>query len=190
MIHTVQKELNLQGFSVEATPKENKTVASSFIKFNRLLSTFNLSSHAQQKLSIKIEVDCRPPPKFNTTFTMINKEFLIGIRHYDLPSLFAGKLHAILCRAYAKGRDYYDLIWFISRKIEPNYVLLDKAIQQTEQIKHHLDHAKLWELLQKHLEATDFKKIRQDIEPFLADRKELRYFEKAYFLQLLQPERQ
>jgi predicted nucleotidyltransferase component of viral defense system len=185
MIHALKKELELQGFTVDATPKENKIVASTFIKFNHLLSDFNLSMHAHQKLSIKIEVDCRPPPKFTTEFTMVNKEFLVGIKHYDLPSLFAGKLHAILHRAYTKGRDYYDLLWFLGRKIEPNYALLEAAIHQTEKTKQHLDRATLLTLLQARIKTTDFKKTKKDIEPFLADKKELRYFEKDYFLQIL-----
>jgi predicted nucleotidyltransferase component of viral defense system len=120
MIHVLVKELQQQNFQVEFTAKDNKTVASGFIKFNQLLLSLGVSPHLNQKLSIKIEIDCNPPTGFKTEFTMINKEFLIGIQHYDLPSLFAGKLHAILCRAYTKGRDYYDLIWFLGRKIDPN----------------------------------------------------------------------
>jgi predicted nucleotidyltransferase component of viral defense system len=185
MLQVVKKELLQYHFQVDIAAKDHKNVASAFIKFNQLLSEFNLSPHASQKLSIKLEVDCRPPEGFKTEFTMLNKEFLIAINHYDLPSLFAGKLHAILYRAYIKGRDYYDLIWFIGRKVAPNYILLNHAIEQTEHVKIELSKEKLSELLQQRIAAIDFKKIQNDIEPFLADAKELRYFNQDYFLKLI-----
>lgn len=185
MMQTVKKALSQENFDVEATTKENKTVGSAFIKFNQLLFNLGISPHKDEKLSIKIEIDQNPPKAFNTEFSMINKEFLIGINHYDLPSLFSGKLHAILCRAYTKGRDYYDLMWFLSRKIEPNYILLTNAIEQTEKTKIQLNRKKLIELLHNRINETDFRKIRLDIGPFLADSKEIRYFEKDFFLNLI-----
>lgn len=186
MMGMLKKRLEQENFNITFTgSKESKIVASTFIKFDQILFDLDLSLHKDQKLSIKIEVDQNPPKAFNTEFTMINKEFLIGINHYDLPSLFSGKLHAILCRAYTKGRDYYDLMWFLARKIEPNYPLLSKAIEQTEKKKLHLNHVQLIKLLYENIEKVDFRKIRLDIEPFLADGKEIRYFEKNYFLQLI-----
>ncbi|MBK7599829.1 MAG: nucleotidyl transferase AbiEii/AbiGii toxin family protein [Acidobacteria bacterium] len=55
------------------------------------------------------------------------------LQHYDLPSLMAGKLHAILARKYAKGRDWYDLVWYLSQRspVEPNVELLQNALDQT-----------------------------------------------------------
>ncbi|MBI4356312.1 MAG: nucleotidyl transferase AbiEii/AbiGii toxin family protein, partial [Gammaproteobacteria bacterium] len=143
-----------------------------------------LSSHSSQKLSIKIEIDQKPPSGFKTVFSMVNKEYLIGIQHYDLPSMFSGKLHAILCRSYAKGRDYYDWLWFVGKKIEPNLVLLEQAILQTEGKKLILDKANLAKLLCEKVQSVDFKKIKRDILPFLMDSSELRFFEESVFLKL------
>lgn len=185
MMESLRKRLQQENLKVDITAKENKTVASAFVKFNQLLFTLGISSHKDEKLSVKIEIDRNPPKGFNTEFDMINKEFLIGINHYDLPSLFSGKLHAILCRKYTKGRDYYDLIWFLTRKTKPNYVLLSNAIEQTEKKSLDLNQEKLTRLLHKRIEETDFRKIRLDIMPFLADSKEIRYFEKDYFLKLI-----
>ena len=77
---------------------------------------------------------------------MLNKEFLIGINHFDLPSLFAGKLHAVLCRKYTKGRDFYDLLWYLGKKIEPNYLLLNNALEQTQHETFQLNKAELIKL--------------------------------------------
>lgn len=185
---TIKHELNKQNLTVDIATKDQKTVASAFIKFDSLLFELGLSAHKDQKLSVKFEVDQNPPLGYQTEFSMINKEFLIGISHYDLPSLFAGKLHALLCRTYTKGRDYYDLLWYLGKKITPNYALLENAIQQTEHEKLQLNKEKLVELLTKRIEQTDFKKIRADVEPFLADEKELRYFDKNIFLSLIAKE--
>lgn len=185
MMDVITKELEQQNLSVSCAPKDDKTVSQAFIKFDQLLYTLNLSNHKDQKLSIKIEVDKKPPSGFKTELTLINKEFFTNINHYDLPSLYAGKLHAVLCRSYTKGRDYYDLLWYLTRKTEPNYSMLNQAISQTNQKNLQLDKVKLTELLQARINETDFKKIRTDIQPFLMDLKELRYFEKDFFLNLL-----
>ncbi len=185
MMHVLEKELQQLNFQVETNVKEHKTVAGALIKFNKLLSPLGMSPLPEQKLTIKMEIDTNPPSGFNTEFSLINKEFLMNINHYDLPSLFAGKLHALLCRKYTKGRDFYDLIWYLGRKVEPNYVLLGNAIEQTEGKILDLNKDELRKLLIERINATDFNKVRQDVEPFLADSKELRFFDKDYFLQML-----
>lgn len=187
MIDTIVAELQHANLPVTANIKDNKVVAHAFLRFDQLLFTLGLSTHKDQKLSIKIEVDEDPPTGYETELTLINKEFLININHYNLSSLYAGKLHALLHRPYAKGRDYYDLLWYLSRKTEPNFLLLDQSILQTQKNNPRLDQAKLNQLLHEHFNKTDFKKISQDITPFLMDAGELRYFDKTFFLNLLPP---
>ena len=186
IIHILKQELQQRNLSVDLSCKDEKSVASSFIRFDKILYELGLSSHRNQKLSIKFEVDQRPPLGYKTELTLLNNEFLISINHYDLPSLFAGKLHAILHRPYAKGRDYYDLIWYLSRKVTPNYLLLNQAILQTEKKSSNLNQKSLKQLLLNKITATDFKKIRRDVAPFLADGAEARFFEEDFFLKLIQ----
>ena len=185
LLQSIERELTLANFSVSIVGKDKKTVAAAFIKFKNLLYEFDLSSHEDQNLSIKLEIDQNPPAGYQTAFSMINKEFLVGINHYDLPSLYASKLHAILHRKYEKGRDYYDLIWYISKNIVPNYALLNVAIQQTEHRPSTLDEKSLNQALRDRIERTDFDRLRLDTQPFLADPGELRFFTKAYFLKLI-----
>ncbi len=181
----IEKRLSLENIDVSVKYKDKKTVASAFIKFDNLLHQLGLSMHADQKLMVKFEVDQNPPKGYNTSLTVINKEFLIGINHYDLPSLFAGKLHAVLCRKYAKGRDFYDLIWYLSKKIQPNYFLLDQSVQQTESYDPTFNAEKLISVLKEKVLALDLQALQNDVQPFLENSAEVKYFEEPILVSLI-----
>lgn len=184
MIETIKKELAFYNIEVETKSKDAKIVASSFIKFPTLLHQLNLSQHHDQKLMIKFEVDQNPPSGYQTEFTLLNGNNLINILHFDKPSLFAGKLHALLTRKYAKGRDYYDYIWYCSNKIKPNYLLLNNSLSQTQHRVVTLNSEKLKKQLTELFQETDFKKIKSDVLPFLEEPNEARFFEESIFLNL------
>jgi len=185
LAENIARELKLINCDVTVKCKVDKTVAVIWFKFPQLLSALGLSPHQTQLLSIKMEIDQNPPQGFNTIFTVINKEFLIAINHYDLPSLFASKLHAFLFRKYRKGRDYYDLLWYLSRKVIPNYRLLNEAIIQTQHRDLKLNAVSLKHLLEEQINQTNFKHIALDVEAFLEDSNESRFFTKEFFLQAL-----
>src|SRR3990170_8483704 len=88
----------------------------------------------EQKLSIKVEIDTRPPGGSISERRVITRHTIFSIQHYDLASLMAGKIHALVTRRYAKGRDWYDLVWYRGHRPpqEPNLVLLQNALDQTE----------------------------------------------------------
>lgn len=184
MMLSLERELNLMGLMVNIHYKDKKTVASAFVKFDHLLFELNLSPHTDKKLSIKFEVDQNPPLGYVNDFTMLNNDFLIGINHFDLPTLFSGKLHALLCRKYTKGRDFYDFIWYIGKKIKPNYEFLNQAILQTEKKDLTLDHALLIQLLKERFAATDFKHVINDVRPFLINSQETRFLDKNIFFKM------
>lgn len=181
----IERELKLINCEVTIKCKVDKTVAVIWFKFPQLLSSLGLSPHQTQLLSIKMEIDQNSPQGFARVFSVINKEFLIAINHYDLPSLFASKLHAFLFRKYRKGRDYYDLLWYLSRKTTPNYTLLNNAIIQTQHKNLKLNAVGLKQLLTEQINQTNFKHITLDIEAFLEDSSEIRFFTKEFFLQAL-----
>lgn len=83
-----------------------------------------------RKIRIKIEVDTNPPlgSGFENKFLYFPFPFAATVQ--DLPSLFAGKSHALLCREYNKGRDWYDFIWYAGRKVPINFLLLSNALNQ------------------------------------------------------------
>jgi len=186
MLVELRKELELNGFAVEEALGKEKPVQSDFIKFKGLPYDLRLSEHKNEKLFIKLEIDAVPPPGFVSEIVMINKNFLFKVCSYELPSLFAGKLHAVLFRKYTKGRDYYDLLWFMTRKIPVNYELLTHAAAQTEKEASTMNRETLKSLLAAKIDHVDFRQIRNNVQPFLAKKEESEYFRKEYFLAALE----
>lgn len=174
LLDRVKEDLIKAGFEVSMHPHEGTPVHSAFIRIPGLLAECGLSSHATQKLSIKIEVDTAPPAGADLETTIINREFLIAIRHHALPSLMAGKLHAVLSRSYTKGRDIYDLLWYLSRSdtLTPNLTLLQNALLQTSWNGLTVT-ADTWKTsVECRLREMDFAKIVDDVLPFLENRSE------------------
>lgn len=186
MMRVIANELQKNNLTVAIKSRTQKTVAASFIVFPSLLFEFGLTKLKEQRILIKFEVDQNPPTGYQTKLSLVNKDFLIAINHFDLPSLFASKLHAILCRKYVKGRDFYDLLWYLGKKIHPNYKLLEQAFLQTEKEKIVFNKEILTKVLKNKIEKIDFKLMKSDIEPFLVNVSELRYFEKDFFLNLVE----
>ena len=83
-----------------------------------------------RKLRIKLEVDTNPPAGATYLMPILDYPFPAAVRVFDLPSLFAGKMHALLCRDYLKGRDWYDFIWYTARHTPVNHALLSAALNQ------------------------------------------------------------
>lgn len=174
LLDRVRGDLVKAGFEVSIHPHEGTPVHSAFVRFPGLLAECGLSSHATQKLSIKIEVDTSPPAGANLETTVINREFLIAIRHHALPSLMAGKVHAVLSRHYTKGRDIYDLLWYLSRSdtLIPNIALLGNALVQTNWEGLAVTGETWKAAVELRLRQMDFAKIADDVLPFLESRSE------------------
>ena len=170
----IENELKLYGLDAQTKVKENKTVQSAFLKFPMLLKELGLSELSSQKLSIKIEIDSNPPEGWRAQTTLVNKVYMLNITHFDLPSLYATKLHACFFRRYIKGRDFYDLVWYLGKKIQPNYILLNNAIKQTHGHDLKLSEENFKEFLLERLGKIDFKFVKKDVERFLEDRNELK----------------
>ncbi|MFH0731626.1 MAG: nucleotidyl transferase AbiEii/AbiGii toxin family protein [Candidatus Omnitrophota bacterium] len=177
MISALERELGLNGLKISAKTKIAKTVQSGMLKFPGLLQQLGLSAVKEQNLSIKIELDSNPPSGWQLENTLINKTYVCNITHFALPSLYATKLHACFFRKYIKGRDFYDLIWYLGKKIKPNYKLLNNAIKQTHGESPELGENNIKDFLLKKLEKIDFCAVKKDVERFLEDENELKLLE-------------
>ncbi|MBU1043481.1 MAG: nucleotidyl transferase AbiEii/AbiGii toxin family protein, partial [Candidatus Omnitrophica bacterium] len=82
------------------------------------------------KIKIKLEVDTNPPENSGFVNRFLDFPFPFSVTMQDMPSLFSGKSHALLCREYTKSRDWYDFIWYISHKIKMNWDFLSSALNQ------------------------------------------------------------
>ncbi len=170
------KAFRSNGLDAGVDKQNERTVNAAFLSFPGLPHALGLSGHKGEKLSIKVEVDTRPPAGWKTQTSLLNRTYLFNVSHYDLPSLFAGKLHACFYRKYTKGRDIYDLFWYLGKKIHPNLVLLNNAIAQSEGKSPGITERSLKEFMLKVAGHIDLNAARKDAERFLEDKSELRLF--------------
>lgn len=110
------------------------------------------------------------------------------MRVYDLPSLFAGKLHAVLCRNWksrVKGRDFYDFLWYVGRGVAPNLAHLEARMRQSGDwpLEMTLDAGGLRRSLEERFAAVNFDQAKEDIAPFLKDPRELSLWSPQFFAQ-------
>jgi predicted nucleotidyltransferase component of viral defense system len=182
LLAAIRKELELNGFEIEISRGKDRTVLSEFIKFKGLLYELGIAGQKSEKLFIKLEIDSNPPSGYGTEVQLVNKDFLFKVQSYDLPSLFASKLHAFLFRKYAKGRDCYDLLWFLSKRTPVNYKLLSAAASQTENKTFHINAELLKRMLIDKVNKADFSHVSRDVAVFLHKKEEKEYFKKEYFL--------
>lgn len=188
MLDDIGRELSLAGFEADISRSETRTMLGSFVKFKKILFELGLSAHREERLFVKLEIDSNPPRGYAKEVSLINKNFLFKVQSYDLPSLLASKLHAFLFRKYAKGRDFYDLLWFLAKKVPVNFKLLNAAAWQTVKKDLKIDALKLKELLIKRIEHVNFKHLQAELAPFLIDKHEIEYFHKDYFINAIEKE--
>ncbi len=175
MMKDISQELKLAGYAVEIKTRTLRAVHSAYLKFPGIMFETGLSPLKDEKLLIKTEIDVNPPAGGIETHTMVSTPFMFYVRHYDLPSLFAGKMHALLCREYTKGRDWYDLMWYLSKfkDLEPNYAMINNAMAQTSKNPPLITKQNWKEEIKKVLRTLDWTKIRTDVKRFLEEQSEL-----------------
>ena len=129
----IQSMFTGEGYDAQIKVNDQKTVNSAFVRFPGLLHELNISPHPNETLAVKIEVDTLPPQGAVVETDLVRHFIPLRLQHHDRASLLSGKLHAILQRKYAKGRDLYDLMWYLSDPNwpEPNLILLGNALAQT-----------------------------------------------------------
>lgn len=135
----VATELASMGVEMEVRDKSeaDNVVKKGFLKNDSLVRILQLrhvgrkgSPGQPPKILIKMEVDTDPPMGATYSAAQLYFPFPVSIRNFDRASAFAGKLHALLCRTYVKGRDWFDLIWYVSAGVKINHALLSSAIDQ------------------------------------------------------------
>lgn len=178
LIQMIATEIMGRGFDVETTIDEKLTVHKSFIKFSNLLYPMKLSHRKDHKLQIKLEVDTKPisvtDDELESRFVARYDEIFPLLKHKN-ETLFAGKVLALLCRAYTKGRDYYDLIWFLARKTEIDFRYLNRGIKQAAsggRMTKRLPFTSFGEVIEElrmTIEKSDPKVVMRDIGRFLED---------------------
>ncbi len=193
----IVNELLSFGFEADiSTPEKKNTsaVKSAFIKMNTRISILNiglppaLANRIQhnQRLKIKIEVDSDPPAGADTNIRFQSLPQAYSVKAYNLESMLAGKIHALIARNWqgrVKGRDWYDLAWFMGREVPVNTPHLIRRLEQTG----HLDAGipdpveNIITLLSNVVENLDIQKAREDVLPFLQNKSETDVWSRDFF---------
>lgn len=179
----LEKRFSEYGLDVSLVGRDKRTVQSLEVRFNHILFQLGLSPHKDENLMIKVEIDANPPAGAKAEMSLVNKTYIFTILHHDLPSLYATKLHACFYRKYTKGRDFYDLLWYLGKKIEPNYLLLNNAITQTHGGQLGLNDKNFHAFLLDRLRQVNFVAVKKDVQRFIEDKDELKLLQKEIFLQ-------
>jgi predicted nucleotidyltransferase component of viral defense system len=172
---SVKRLFERESYRVEVKVSEQKTVASAWVRFPGLPHQLGLSPRAAQTLSIKVEVDKNPPAGACIETSVVRRHVTVNLCHHDKSSLLSGKLHAILVRPWTKGRDLYDLVWYLADRTwpPPNLDLLNSALVQTGW-KGAIMTATNWrQEIRKRINALDWKRARADVQPFLERQRDL-----------------
>ena len=185
----VKADFEAEAYAIRINLKSDKTVAAAFLRFPGLLYDLGLSPHRAQVFSLKVELDTKPPAGAEVETTIVRRHVTLNLLHYDKASLLAGKLHALLTRRYTKGRDLYDLIWYLADRSwpAPNLDLLTAALSQTHWEGPAPTETNWRSLLAERLSRVDWDSARDDVRPFLERAAETELITRETVLSVLKP---
>lgn len=193
----VQNEINSFGLNMEIVTKEktaDSPIKSAFVKGNSKehILLFNPASsnidliNKNESIKIKFEVDIDPPANatFETKYQLLPSPYEVQL--YDMPSLFAGKIHAVLCRAWKnriKGRDLYDYIFYLSRNTHVNMEHLKARLVESKVLQEadNFDINILKNMLNSRFDSIDYASAKEDVISFIKDKRSLDLWNPEFF---------
>ncbi|MDD5370277.1 MAG: nucleotidyl transferase AbiEii/AbiGii toxin family protein [Anaerolineaceae bacterium] len=186
-LQSIRSELTPEGYQVELKVNDQDTVHNAFVRFPGLLFELGLSPQRSEVLAIKIEVDTNPPQGAGLSTTVVRRFVVLQLHHHDKASLLSGKMLAVLQRPFPKGRDIYDLLWYLSDPTwpPPNLILLNNALAQTNWDDGTLTKDNWKEKVRLRLEKLNWKEIVDDVRPFVGTSFDLNLLTLANLLRVL-----
>lgn len=182
----------LFGLEAEAISKSNMndTIRRAVIKDSSIANQIDLrfASHdPRKKIQIKLEIDVNPPAYSGDATTFLDFPLDHEVHHQDLASNFALKIHALLCRPFLKGRDWYDFAWYVGKRVSPNLPHLEAALQQygpwadTNSLS--VDDAWLRTVIEEKIDSIDWSVAADDVRRFMkpTDLKSLDLWSRRFF---------
>lgn len=193
----IVKELKAYGFESEFKPKakvEDSAVKSAFLKANTKESLLAVEASPEivrrtnrsQKLKIKVEIDTDPPPDFQTEVLQLYNPIPYSVKTYVQEDLFAGKMHAVLFREWrgrVKGRDWYDMVWFMRREIKLNLHHLEQRMRASGNWtgENGLTEKEFLSLCMDKIDNLNIESAKEDIEVFLHDPRSVEAWSQEFF---------
>lgn len=195
-INPLKDELSAYGYNADIADRSTAgaAVKKAFLKDESIGKVIEFKypgrTGPMSKIRIKLEVDTSPPIGSGSEMKYVDFPFVSSVAVQDRPSLFAGKLHALLCREYTKGRDWYDFIWYTSQDIDINYTFLTSAIAQMGPWKNQgVQVNETWLIgeLEKKILSLNWGQVADDVRRFIPinEQQSLDLWGKELFLQQL-----
>lgn len=198
--NSIVDEFEALGIIIEIEKKVKKefgsNIASAFLKNDTSIHTLNIQAnnlgsilggvHSGKKLKIKFEVDTNPPLKFQIESKTLLLPKTFNIITMTLPNLYAGKMHAVLCRKWktrVKGRDWYDYEWYVKRNTPLNLNHLQERMYESGDLDKNvkLDEKVFKELMYKRIDELDVAGAVKEVSPFIKDKSGFDFWSKEYF---------
>lgn len=197
---SIQKEFESLGLKVSLRNKiktKKTAIESAFLKTETLWEELVLEDivaqigiRSNKNIKIKIEVDRNPPQGFKTEEKLMLRPYSFYVKCFGQPSLFAGKMHALLFRKWknrVKGRDWYDWEWFVRKGVPLNLShFLQRARDTGDWTKKSISKKQFLQLLTEKINTASFENIKADVRPFIKDAKQLDIWSKPYFMDLVE----
>ena len=169
------KTFELEGYDMAVRTRAKTTVQKAEVRWRGLLYELGLSPHSDETFMIRFEVDTRPPENAGLEVTVVERYQMLQLQHHDRASLMAGKIAALLLRNYLKGRDVYDLVWYLNRRNQPppNLDFLREALSQQGR-SDLAGGADTWpNLVRQRLREADWEAVVNDLSPLIERRADL-----------------
>ena len=184
----IREEFNLAGFDITITKKEKKAfgkVESAFLKENT--EAYDIKFQTKKTVKVKIELDTDPPLLFNTEQKLLMQPYSFMVRCFTLPDLYAGKMHALVYRAWqrrVKGRDWFDFEWYVRNGVPLSFRHLQERIREFNGVI--VSPEEFIDQLRKKIVETDIENVKQDVIPYIAQnqQRDLDIWSNEYFLML------
>ncbi|MFA7560947.1 MAG: nucleotidyl transferase AbiEii/AbiGii toxin family protein [Candidatus Izemoplasmatales bacterium] len=177
------KETKIKSVFVKGNTKEQ------FLVFYPNIADESSILHADEKIKVKFEIDIDPPKYATTELKNRLLPFPYQLRVYDLPSLFAGKIDAVLSRSWKqriKGRDFYDYIFFLAMEIPVNLKHLKERLVQSKYINKDFDlnQKSLIKLLNERFIEVDYIEAKKDVIAFVENIRDLDLWSSEFFINI------
>lgn len=200
-INAVEREIRAFGFDADVAKKEKSetsAIQSAFLKVDTLKHLLVIETPGEltgriprgQAIKIRIEIDTDPPAGFDTENKYILDPIPFSVRAVALPDLFAGKMHAVLCRQWktrVKGRDWHDLVWYIANHPRLHLAHLEQRMLQTGHLKEGatLDKDEFTNRLLLAIDRLDVEQAKREVERFVKNPEVLAVWSKDFFRDII-----
>lgn len=195
------KEISAFGFDATLTKKTKfleSPIESAFLKLDtrRHLLTIGAGDNrvkdlpVGQLIKIRLEIDTQPPSGFTTESKLVLLPIPFSVRVYSLPDLFAGKMHAVLCRQWknrVKGRDWFDLVWYVARYPKMHLAHLEQRMKQSGHWdgKRALNEKEFRRIAHAAVNHLNVEQARREVEPFVKDPSILAVWSRPFFSEIV-----